>query len=82
MDFNSWFSGTLDVQDFNRGIQVDLDTRIPIGKSAIVFFLDFGFRMKDSLQLRYQDSGSWNREMASTGIPSFEQFQTFFNLYQ
>ncbi|PKY54832.1 hypothetical protein RhiirA4_473858 [Rhizophagus irregularis] len=45
----SWFSGTLDVQDFNRGIQVDLDTRIPIGKSAIVFFLDFGFRMKDSV---------------------------------
>uniref|UniRef100_U9V7F7 Uncharacterized protein n=1 Tax=Rhizophagus irregularis (strain DAOM 181602 / DAOM 197198 / MUCL 43194) TaxID=747089 RepID=U9V7F7_RHIID len=36
---DGWFLGTLDV---------DLGTGIPIEKSAIVFSLDFGFRMKVS----------------------------------
>ncbi|CAB5362267.1 unnamed protein product [Rhizophagus irregularis] len=40
----------------------------------------FRFRFQNE-GFRWLYSGAWNRETASTGILSFERFQTFFNLY-
>ncbi|PKY57979.1 hypothetical protein RhiirA4_488789 [Rhizophagus irregularis] len=76
------FSGTLDVRNFSRGNR-QLSSLLDFSDTFQSFrWLVLSFYFNEMLTNNYVDTGSenpeaWNRETASTGIPSFEHLNIY-----